>query len=129
MKPLECHNCTRCCQAPSYVYLYPEKGDQIHEYQRALVQNMETGKLHMALLKKRNSSACVYLDEEKGCTIYAKRPWMCRSFDCREFAWLHQHAFTKKERDKMKRINYLNEAVLAQGQKKMRDDDYVRADP
>lgn len=129
MKTLNCAGCTRCCQSPSYVYLYPEKGDQIHQFQRALVQNMETGKLHMALLKKRNSTSCIYLDEKNGCTIYARRPWMCRRFDCRELAYLHQTAFTKKERDKMKRVNYLDEEVLAQGQKKMRDDDYVRPAP
>jgi Fe-S-cluster containining protein len=36
----------------------------------------------VAELNRRDNGECVYLGEE-GCTIYQRRPAVCRSFDCR----------------------------------------------
>jgi len=34
------------------------------------------------VLQRRPDGACVYLDRITGCTIYNRRPKLCRVFDC-----------------------------------------------
>jgi Fe-S-cluster containining protein len=37
------------------------------------------------LARRPDTGACVYLDDETGCTIYERRPKACRAFACLEF--------------------------------------------
>jgi Fe-S-cluster containining protein len=37
------------------------------------------------VLQRRSDGACVHLGE-RGCTVYERRPAVCRTFDCRVFA-------------------------------------------
>jgi hypothetical protein len=34
------------------------------------------------ILKRRADGACIYLDDAVGCTVYARRPMLCRVFHC-----------------------------------------------
>lgn len=37
----------------------------------------------MATLARQKDGRCVYLNDEDRCTIYPRRPFVCRTFDCR----------------------------------------------
>lgn len=49
------------------------------------------------LAKKENSKDCYYLGDD-GCTIYDKRPKMCREMDCRVIAM--RMSFTQARKTK-----------------------------
>lgn len=70
-----CDGCVACCQKDR-IYLKPSMGDDPRKYVTQVVGNQIT------LLHKGNGD-CVYLDRERGCTIWNKRPVVCREFDCR----------------------------------------------
>jgi Fe-S-cluster containining protein len=42
----------------------------------------------VAALKHKPNGECWYLDPGKGCTIWPRRPALCREFDCRVFLGL-----------------------------------------
>lgn len=72
-----------CCRN-QVIALYPEHGDAIGEYDTRVVPSpTEPGRL-VAILKQREDGSCIYLGET-GCTIYDKRPQICRAFDCGAF--------------------------------------------
>jgi Fe-S-cluster containining protein len=45
----------------------------------------------MVALAVRENRDCIYL-EEAGCTIYERRPAICRAYDCRGFALMVEEA-------------------------------------
>ena len=51
--------------------------------------------------------ACVYLGE-KGCTIYERRPLICRTFDCRK----HYLILPRQDRDNLVRLKLSSRAVF-----------------
>ena len=77
MNELYCGTCTACCRC-GWVVLHPELGDDLSRY---LYTQMDIG----PVLLRKSSGACIYLDQD-GCTIYEKRPTVCRAFDCRDYA-------------------------------------------
>lgn len=70
-----CGNCTICCQRDT-TYLHPELGDDPEMYQTEIRQR------RVMLAHKKNGD-CIYLDRDTGCTIYERRPAICRELDCR----------------------------------------------
>jgi len=54
-------------------------GDDITQYQKKFWD----GKY---ILEHKNNGDCIYLDRQKGCTIYDRRPYICVKLDCR--VWL-----------------------------------------
>ena len=76
-----CNGCTACCHG-DLVFIHPECGDIASEYQTMRMAHPITNQMGDAL-QHRNGS-CIYLGAI-GCTIHARRPSMCREFDCRRF--------------------------------------------
>jgi hypothetical protein len=77
-----CNGCTVCCRK-ELIFLHPEHGDVVADYDAALTVNPITGKPGFAV-RQRADGACVYLGES-GCTIHDRAPAICRVFDCRAF--------------------------------------------
>jgi len=74
-----CSSCRACCKGD--VILDTGAGDVLTAYVTRIDLNAMTGTRHVMLARKVNGD-CVYLTEA-GCGIYAKRPAVCREFDCR----------------------------------------------
>lgn len=77
LPPLVCGGCTLCChrmRVPIVPNIDPDPGT----YQTEIINGH-------TLLAHRPNGDCVYLGPE-GCTIYERRPALCRRFDCREMA-------------------------------------------
>ena len=71
-----CDGCVLCCQGESITM---QVGDNPSLY---LLEPTPTGELQ---LKHKANGDCVYLNGTT-CSIYDKRPILCRFFDCRKFA-------------------------------------------
>ena len=74
-----CNGCVRCCKGFDLIRLLP--GDDPATYQ-TMAHPLRPDAL--ALQHKPNGD-CVYLAPD-GCSIYERRPLMCRSMDCRVVA-------------------------------------------
>ena len=72
---LPCNGCTACCET-DIVFLHPEYGDKPKKYVTQMAGN------RIALAHKR-SGGCIYLETGVGCTIWERRPVVCREMDCR----------------------------------------------
>lgn len=94
-----CGACTACCHKQA-VFLKPESGDEPKAYLTQPWTHPKTGQIALMLDHKPNGD-CIYLGET-GCTIYERRPHMCRLYDCRKVYLTIPH----KER----------EALIAHGQ-------------
>jgi len=87
-----CNGCTACCQG-ELVVLDPEAGDDPALY---LTRQSADG-AHHALQQKANGD-CVYLGPS-GCSIWARAPAMCRTFDCRKFFLRFNRAARRRMKD------------------------------
>lgn len=88
--------------------------DRVEDYETEMLDDL-------TVLKRRaDRRTCWYLDDEKGCTIYDKRPTVCRAFDCRIYGL--QRAGSKiEDRDR---------EVIAAGQERLRvAADELRTEP
>lgn len=95
--PVACGPCTACCRT-SAVFVYPEAGDNLALYQTIPAFDPYWGGPKQ-MLARRADGACVYLDDERGCTIHARRPAQCRAFSCAE-----QYAlYSRADRRRLKR--------------------------
>jgi putative zinc- or iron-chelating protein len=56
--------------------MHPEHGDNLADY------DCEWVGAGLAALKHKANGDCVYLDRSRGCTIWDRRPVICREFDC-----------------------------------------------
>jgi Fe-S-cluster containining protein len=84
-----CNGCRLCCTG-QLVLLFPDRGDDPAAYKTT---ERQTPYGPAYFLAQRPDGACVYLGAE-GCTIYARRPAVCRAFDCGK--WFARH--TRAER-------------------------------
>ena len=80
-----CGDCRACCQGGENVILYPEH-DDIGAYRVEVKIYPRTGKPSV-VLQHAESGDCIYLGPS-GCTIHDRRPYSCRSFDCRKLVAL-----------------------------------------
>jgi Fe-S-cluster containining protein len=81
--PVPCGSCTLCCRHQK-VFLFP--GDDAAALLAVRGYNSATGKEGWRLQQKRNGD-CLFLGE-RGCTIYERRPSVCRLYDCRDHYYL-----------------------------------------
>lgn len=72
-------SCTECCEKLSPFLTHDEwtSGKYIYTL-------LDVGVDTPTIAIPRNERGCVYLDENKHCTIYNIRPLACRQFDCRK---------------------------------------------
>lgn len=73
-----CDGCTLCCKGDA-VRLLP--GDDVASYQTEQHPRIKSARM----LAHKPNGDCIYLGES-GCTIYGRRPQMCRKMDCRVIA-------------------------------------------
>ncbi|WP_298800075.1 YkgJ family cysteine cluster protein [uncultured Devosia sp.] len=83
-RAVPCGECTICCRGGEAITLHPEDGDVPAFYQTSLVRHPLTG-APIQILKQKPDGSCIYLGAT-GCTIYERRPVICKAFDCRLFA-------------------------------------------
>jgi Fe-S-cluster containining protein len=88
--------------------LHPELGDDVASYQ---IQPES----RIPLLAMTPDGACVYLGDS-GCTIYARRPALCRIFDCRK----HYLMLPRQDRDNLVRLNLSSRAVFNAGRARLK---------
>ncbi|MSO64878.1 MAG: YkgJ family cysteine cluster protein [Alphaproteobacteria bacterium] len=72
-----CNGCVACCRREN-ILVSASFGDDPHQYE--IEREVRPGVFAIAA---HANSDCHYLDAKTGCTIYDRRPAMCRSFDCR----------------------------------------------
>lgn len=82
-----CDNCKHqsCCTNSAVPLVFSEDYNNLKQIDKAskkfLKQITINGKKVKAIKKKRNSSICVFWDEEqKRCSIYKNRPFDCRAY-------------------------------------------------
>ena len=106
--------CTECCRSNQCLFLHPEQGDQMESYQHRVKADQPTGKPVFLLATEANGQ-CVYLGAS-GCTIYDRRPLLCRSFDCRK----HYLIIPGQDRDNLVRLGLSSRAVFNAGRARLK---------
>jgi Putative zinc- or iron-chelating domain len=109
-----CNGCTECCRSKQLLLLHPEQGDDVQSYRFQILSDRQTGKQLFALARD-SEGACVYLGPS-GCTIYERRPLLCRSFDCRQ----HYLILPRQDRDNLVRLGLASRAVFNAGRARLR---------
>lgn len=94
--------------------LHPEQGDDVGSYQVRVLIDPETGTPVFALAADERG-ACVYLGPS-GCTIYERRPLLCRSFDCRTYYL----TLPRQDRDNLVRLGLASRAVFNAGRARLK---------
>lgn len=108
-----CGGCTECCRSNQGLFLHPEQGDDVESYQHRVAADRD-GK-PVFLLATTTSGACVYLGSS-GCTIYHRRPLLCRTFDCRK----HYLTLPRQDRDNLVRLGLSSRAVFNAGRARVK---------
>lgn len=109
-----CNGCTECCRSNQALVLEAAAGDDVASYQHKVLRDRASGEQVFALATDENGW-CVYLGEH-GCTIYERRPNLCRSFDCRK----HYLMLPRQDRDNLVRIGLSSRAVFNAGRARVR---------
>lgn len=107
-----CNGCIECCRTGQGLFLHPEQGDDVASY-RTRTATASTGEI-VSVLETTSDGACVYLGE-RGCTIYARRPLICRTFDCRK----HYLILPRQDRDNLVRLKLSSRAVFNAGRARL----------
>ena len=108
-----CGTCTECCKSGQGLFLHPDQGDEVETYQYQVAADRAGNPVF--LLATTATGACVYLGPS-GCTIYERRPLLCRSFDCRK----HYLILPRQDRDNLVRIGLSSRAVFNAGRTRLK---------
>jgi len=108
-----CEGCTACCSSGQGLFLHPEKGDDVESYQCQVTADRAGNTVF--LLATTPAGACIYLGPS-GCTIYHRRPLLCRSFDCRS----HYLILPRQDRDNLVRLGLSSRAVFNAGRARLK---------
>ena len=107
-----CGGCTECCRSGQGLFLHPERGDDVESYHFQVTADAAGNAVY--LLATENG-ACVYLGPS-ACTIYERRPLLCRSFDCRK----HYLILPRQDRDNLVRLGLSSRAVFNAGRARVK---------
>jgi hypothetical protein len=108
-----CNGCIECCRSGQGLFLHPELGDDVAAYETRTA--VDTVGDRIFLLATTPAGACVYLGPT-GCTIYERRPLLCRTFDCRQ----HYLMLPRQDRDNLVRLGLSSRAVFNAGRARLR---------
>jgi len=108
-----CNACTECCRSNQGLFLHPGRGDDVESYRHRVLTEQATGNPVFLLATEANGQ-CVYLGAS-GCTIYERRPLLCRSFDCRK----HYLILPRQDRDNLVRLGLSSRAVFNAGRARL----------
>jgi Fe-S-cluster containining protein len=86
----------------------------VESYRHRSFTDQVTGKPVFLLATEANGQ-CVYLGTS-GCTIYDRRPLLCRSFDCRK----HYLILPRRDRDNLVRLELSSRAVFNAGRARLK---------
>jgi hypothetical protein len=109
-----CAACTECCRSNQGLFLHPEHGDEVDSYRHKVMPDPVTGS-PVYLLATEANGQCVYLGAS-GCTIYDRRPLLCRSFDCRK----HYLILPREDRDNLVRLGLSSRSVFNAGRARLK---------
>lgn len=112
--PVPCNGCTECCRSGQGLFLHPDRGDDLESYRHRAIADPATGNT-IHLLEVNEQGACVYLGPS-GCTIYDRRPLLCRTFDCRT----HYLMLPKQDRDNLVSLGLSSRAVFNAGRSRLK---------
>ena len=104
-----CGTCHACCHSP--VAVSPEAGDDPSLYKLAISVDRTAPNQHAMVTLDRKPDGSCYALRNGRCTIWDKRPRVCRNFDCRKMFVLH----TKAERRELVAKGYFKRAVIDAG--------------
>lgn len=110
-----CGSCTLCCQGDQPIAVMEKFGDDPGIYQ-AQSQGLNRHGEEVFYLDHQDNGDCIYLDREKGCKIHARRPALCRSFDC---AALKQNN-TQDDMELACKLGVVSLSILVRGSDLMR---------
>jgi hypothetical protein len=85
----------------------------VESYRHRVVTDQATGN-PIFLLATEVNGHCVYLGAS-GCTIYDRRPLLCRSFDCRK----HYLILPRQDRDNLVKLGLSSRAVFNAGRARL----------
>lgn len=106
-----CGDCHLCCLGDT-ILLHPEMGDMEGDYE---IEKSPFG----PMLAHKSNMECYALGEN-GCTIYDKRPGICKEFDCADLI----RRTTRPERKRMVKAGAIDKRVLKQGAKLFRQQEH-----
>jgi Fe-S-cluster containining protein len=109
-RSVPCGACTLCCRGGEAIVLHPESGDRIADYETREVWHPLYRDRAVHILQQRPDGSCVYVGPF-GCTIWDKRPTICREFDCREFV----KRFSRSQIEKILAAGTGSDAVVKRG--------------
>jgi Fe-S-cluster containining protein len=109
-----CQTCTECCRSGQGLFLHPDRGDDVQSYRFQVLTDAATGN-ETYLLATTPAGACVYLGPS-GCTIYHRRPLLCRTFDCRK----HYLILPRQDRDNLVKLGLSSRAVFNAGRARLK---------
>jgi len=105
--PVPCNGCTACCRGNQAVCL--REGDDPEAYGQNLNWENCHGTMQLTL-KRQKSGDCNFL-VLGACSIYAKRPTVCRRFDCRRIVAM----LTPSERKQAVRNKLFDQEIMDAG--------------
>jgi len=111
---VDCAGCTACCRR-ELVVLQPFESPVGYRTKENI--NPLSGKPER-VLEHRENGDCVYLGEG-GCTIYERRPAMCRGFSCAGLVRSLSAQIPRQLRRKMLRDGRLDAAVWDAGSRRL----------
>jgi Fe-S-cluster containining protein len=86
----------------------------VESYRHGVLTDRVTGNPVFFLATEANGH-CVYLGTS-GCTIYDRRPLLCRSFDCRK----HYLILPRQDRDNLVKLELSSRAVFNAGRARLK---------
>lgn len=108
-----CGTCHACCHSP--VEVRPDWGDDPADYRLAVSVDKTAPNQHaMVTLDRKDDGSCYALRNGR-CSIWEKRPRVCRTFDCRKMFVMH----SKAERRELVDKGYFRKAVLQAGRNRV----------
>ena len=81
-----CGDCCACCSTSHFVHIGPDEAETLAEVPGELLFQAPGLPAGHVVLPFDARGRCPLLDEGGRCTIYARRPLTCRTYDCRVFA-------------------------------------------
>lgn len=108
-----CNGCTLCCRGDAILLLPGDSDDYQTEPHSLTGQRM---------LARKPNGHCIYLGAA-GCTIYDRRPQLCREFDCRGLA----QNFTFTQARKMNNAGIVNLVVWRRGKDLLSDEKTIES--
>lgn len=108
-----CNGCTECCQDDA-IYLHPELGDKASQYETQVLD----GKYALAHNEQGN---CIYL-KSSGCSIWDRRPAICREMDCAIFLLISDYRLREYIKG-----GYIRFSIIRAAEKRLKRDPDAKA--